>query len=61
MPSLPPDIYRAAMRLIEQHGDAAELAAVLRADPLIQQDEQCRQAIIDAIAELRSLGRSKAS
>jgi hypothetical protein len=35
------EVYRAAMRLIEQHGDAAELAAVLRADPLTQRDEEC--------------------
>jgi hypothetical protein len=58
---LPParqDIYRAAMRLIEQHGEAAELAAVLRADSLIQADEETRQAIIDAIAEFRDLGAS---
>jgi hypothetical protein len=49
------EIYRAAMRLLEQHGEAAEIAAVLRADPLIQHDEQMRQVIIDAIAHLRSL------
>jgi hypothetical protein len=50
------EIYRAAMRLIELHGDAAEMAAVLRADPLIQHDEGIRQGIINAIAHLRSLG-----
>jgi hypothetical protein len=44
------------MRLIEQHGEAAEVAAVLRADQLIQGDEQARQAIIDAIAQLRGIG-----
>ena len=49
------DIYRVAMRLIEQHGGAAEMAAVLRADPLIQGEEQARQAIIDAIAHLRAV------
>jgi hypothetical protein len=49
------EIYRAALRLIEQHGEAAELAAILRADPLIQTDEDTRQAIIDAIAEFRDL------
>jgi len=51
------EIYRAAMRLIEQHGDAAELAAVLRGDPLVQHDEQVRQDVIDAIKHLRRLGR----
>lgn len=56
------EIYRAAMRLIEQHGEAAELAAVLRADTLIRQDERSRQAIIEAIGELRAIGlRSKPS
>ena len=56
------EVYRAAMRLIEQHGDAAELAALLRADPLALRDEHARQAIIDAIAELRSSGnRSRAN
>jgi hypothetical protein len=47
------EVYRAAMRLIELYGDAAEGPAVLRADPLVQQDEQSRQAIIDAIERLR--------
>ena len=56
------EVYRAAMRLIERHGDAAELAAVLRADVLIQQDEKSRRAIIEAIAELRAIdGRSQPS
>jgi hypothetical protein len=50
------DIYRAAMRLIEQHGDAAENAAALRADPLIQDDEGAREAVLSAIAELRRAG-----
>ena len=51
------DVYRAAMRLIQQHGEAAEMAAVLRGDPIIQRDdEQMRQDIIDAIAHLRDLG-----
>ena len=49
------EIYGAAMRLLEDYGDAAEMAAILRADPLIQHDEQLRQVIIDAIAHLRSL------
>jgi hypothetical protein len=51
------EVYSAAMRLIEQHGDAAELAAILRGDPLAQRDEQMRQAIIDAIEHLRRLER----
>ena len=55
------DIYRAAMRLIEQHGEAAELAAVLRADPVIQADEETRQAVIDAIAEFRDLAARSSS
>jgi hypothetical protein len=50
------EVYRIAMQLIEQHGEAAEMAAVLRADPILQRDEQMRQVIIDAIAHLRSLG-----
>ena len=55
------DIYRLAMRLIEQHGDAAEIAAVLRADPLFQDDERTRQAVLSAIADVRSAGdRSRA-
>lgn len=54
-------VYRAAMRLLEQHGEAAELAAILRADPVIQTDEETRQAIIDAIAELRKIATHKPS
>ena len=53
------DIYRVAMRLIEQHGDAAEIAVVLRADQIL--DERTRNAVLSAIAELRSGGnRSRA-
>jgi hypothetical protein len=48
-------VYRAAMRLIEQHGDAAELAAILRGDPVLQADEQARQVVLEAIAELRNI------
>jgi hypothetical protein len=56
------EVYRAAMRLIEQHGDAAELAALLRADPIVQNDEATRQAVITAIEELRGIGdRSRPS
>lgn len=61
---MPPkaEVYRAAMRLIEQHGDAAEIAAMLRADPLTQQGEQARHAVIAAITELRCRrDRSKAN
>ena len=55
------EIYRIAMRLIEQHGDGAEIAAVLRADPLIQDDQRTREAVLSAIAELRGSGdRSRA-
>ena len=55
------EIYRIAMRLIEQHGDGAEIAAVLRADLLIQDDERTCKAVLSAIAELRGGGdRSRA-
>ena len=54
-PSPKEAVYRAAMRLIEQHGDAAELAAILRGDPVLQADEQARQIVLDAIAELRNI------
>jgi hypothetical protein len=55
------EIYRAAMRLIEQYGDGAESAAILRADPLILGDERAREAVLSAIAELRGGGnRSRA-
>jgi predicted AAA+ superfamily ATPase len=63
---LPADIYRIAMRLIEQHGDGAEIAAVLRARiRSIQDDELKREAVLSAvlraIAELRDSGnRSRA-
>jgi hypothetical protein len=46
------EIYRIAMRLIEQHGDAAEIAVVLRAEQIL--DERTRDAVLNAIAELRS-------
>jgi hypothetical protein len=55
------DTYRAAMRLIEQYGDGADIAAMLRADPLILGDERAREAVLSAIAELRADGdRSRA-
>jgi predicted AAA+ superfamily ATPase len=49
------------MRLIEQHGDGAEIAAVLRARiRSIQDDELTREAVLSAvlraIAELRDSG-----
>jgi hypothetical protein len=53
------DIYRIAMRLIEQHGGAAEIAVVLRSEQLF--DERTREAVLDAIAEVRDGGdRSRA-
>jgi len=55
------DTYRAAIRLIEQYGDGADIAAMLRADPLIQGEERSREAVLSAIAELRAGGdRSQA-
>jgi len=48
------DIYRAAMRLIERHGDAAEIATILRDDTLIQGDDRVREAVLKAISELRA-------
>jgi hypothetical protein len=54
------DIYRVAMRLIEQYGDGADIAAMLRADALIQDDERGRKAVLSAIAELRGGNRSRA-
>ena len=53
------EVYRAAMRLIEQHGAAAEMAAVRRGDPVTQTDEKARQAILDAIADLRAAQQTK--
>jgi hypothetical protein len=53
------DTYRAAMRLIEQYGDGAEIAAILRADPVVQHDERARDAVRSAITELRGGNRSR--
>ena len=54
------DIYRMAMRLIEQHGDGAEIAAILRAEQVL--DERTRDLVLKAITELRSSGdRSRAN
>jgi hypothetical protein len=55
------DIYRLAMRLIEQHGDGAEIAAVLRARIRSIQDEELTReavlsAVLSAVAELRDSG-----
>jgi hypothetical protein len=47
------DIYRAAMRLIEEHGDAAEVAAILRAEPLPMRDDSARALVLKAIEQLR--------
>jgi len=48
-----------AMRLIEQHGDGAEIAAILRAEQIL--DDRTRNAVLGAIAELRAGGdRSRA-
>jgi hypothetical protein len=56
------EAYRAAMRLVEQYGEAAVIAAILRADPVILADDTTRQVVIDAIAELQDLpARSKPS
>jgi predicted AAA+ superfamily ATPase len=49
------------MRLIEQHGDGAEIAAVLRARIRSIQDEELTReavlsAVLSAIAELRDSG-----
>lgn len=54
------DIYRVAMRLIERYGDGADIAAILRADPLIDDDARTRKAVLSAIAELRGGSRTQA-
>ena len=46
------EIYRAAMRLIERHGAAAEIAAILRGDAILS-DDRARERVLQAIAELR--------
>ena len=46
------EIYRAAMRLLEQHGSAAEIAAILRGDEILR-DDRARERVLQAIAELR--------
>ena len=49
------DIYRAAMRLIAEHGNAAEVAAILRADPVPMHDDRARDLIRKAIRDLRAV------
>ena len=51
------DIYRCAIRLIERHGSAAEIACMLRADPTLQGDDGTLRSVLHAIAELRVPGR----
>ncbi len=52
------DIYRAANELIEQHGDAADIEAAMRADELMEAGDMEGQAvwlrIVKAIEELLS-------
>lgn len=48
------DIYQAAMRLIDQYGDGAEIATILRGDPFIQSNDRLREFVLDAIVELRT-------
>ncbi len=52
------DIYRAAHELIEQHGDAADIEAAMRADELMEAGDMEGRAvwlrIVKAIEELLS-------
>ncbi len=52
------DIYRAANELIEQHGDAADIEAAMRADELMEAGDMEGRAvwirIVKAIEELLS-------
>ncbi len=52
------DIYRSANELIEQHGDAADIEAAMRADELMEAGDMEGEAvwlrILKAIAELLS-------
>ncbi len=52
------DIYRAANELIEQHGDAVDIEAVMRADPCLAAGDMEGEAvwirIVKAIEELLS-------
>ncbi len=55
------DIYRSANELIEQHGDAADIEAAMRADELMDAGDMEGEAvwlrIVKAIAELLSKER----
>ena len=52
------DIYRSAHELIEQHGDAADIEAAMRADELMEAGDMEGEAvwlrIVKAIEELLS-------
>ncbi len=52
------DIYRSAHELIEQHGDAADIEAAMRADECLAAGDMEGEAvwirIVNAIAELLS-------
>ncbi len=54
----PIDIYRAANELIEQHGDAADIEAAMRADELMDAGDMEGEAvwlrIVKAVEELLS-------
>ncbi len=55
------DIYRSAHELIEQHGDAADIEAAMRADERLAAGDTEGEAvwlrIVKAIAELQSQER----
>ncbi len=55
------DIYRSANELIEQHGDAADIEAAMRADACLAAGDMEGEAvwlrIVKAIEELLSGGR----
>ncbi len=52
------DIYRSANELIEQHGDAADIEAAMRADPCLAAGDMEGEAvwlrIVKAVEELLS-------
>ncbi|MBV9860958.1 MAG: hypothetical protein JO267_02295 [Alphaproteobacteria bacterium] len=55
------EIYRKALLLIEEHGDAAEIAVVLRAHPhLTECDDGHRRHVLGAIRNLRAALNSPA-
>ncbi|MCH9050502.1 MAG: hypothetical protein IIA72_05405 [Proteobacteria bacterium] len=55
------DVYRSANELIEQHGDAADIEAAMRADERLAAGDMDGEAvwlrIVKAIEELLSEGR----